>query len=346
MNKVMTMNYHYKLIELMLKLTFSGVFAANFLAPLIAIYILYDVIPTQILIIWFILHLLVFYFRISIGKKILKVLKFNISLANKYLILIYILLFFSAFLNGIMVWGSVLYDVSPLAILVLSGIVFSLSAGSLSTQSMLFSGFLIYVLVGMSLLISAILYHGGEIFNVFAFLMFVFTYTLLSSGYKHHLTLRDTVTLEDTFETIFNNSSDGIVIINNNRFENCNTAIIDMFKFSSREELLVTPLEKLSPKYQPDGKSSLLKMAKMNKIATINGAHSFEWLHTRLNGEEFWCEIVLTKISLKGKKLNHGVWRDISQRKKMEILEIESKQELERRVALEVENNMVPHLTP
>ncbi len=340
MKEVLTHNYHYKLIELMMNATSFGVLIANFIAPLISVYLLFPYIPLPILIVGFSLHLIILFSRLYVKKEVLKILNINKLLMQKYIKIVYYLMFFSALLNGIMLWISVFYAIPDITLILVATIVFALSAGALTTASSILIAYLIYILINMSMLISASLYKGGEIFYVFSFMMLVFLIILIVSGIKNYIILRDTVKLEETFSSIFNNSSDGIVIINNNKFENCNLAIIKMFGFSSRSELLTARLDKLSPKYQNDGKLSLLKMAKMTKIASTEGVNSFEWLHTKIDGTEFWCEIVLTKITLKGKNLIHGVWRDISQRKNIEILEIESKKELERRVALEVKNNM------
>jgi PAS domain S-box-containing protein len=195
-------------------------------------------------------------------------------------------------------------------------------------------------------LISAILYHGGELFNVFAFLLSIFTITILVAGYRQYLTLKNSISLEETFETIYEKSSDGIMLIKENRFHDCNEASVKIFGYSTKEELLTTHLSKFMPKYQPDGKRSVVKMLEMLKIALKNGSHSFEWLHQKKTGEPFWTEIVLTKITLNNEELFHGVWRDIEDRKKLEIAKDSANKEIEalnknlvQRVNEEVEKN-------
>lgn len=48
----------------------------------------------------------------------------------------------------------------------------------------------------------------------------------------------------------------------------------------------------------------------------------------------------MTKIQLEGKDLIHGAWRDISQKKELELFNIENKKELERRIEESVKENI------
>ena len=340
MNRFFATSYHYKLIELIIKSTLSGILIANILVPLMSIYLLYEYIPRNILILGYFLHLIIFFSRIIIGKKLQKVLKIDSDLTKKYLKIVYFLLGMSAFLNGLMIWISVIYEVPALEFMVLSTIVFGISAGALTTISSVFAGYMIFILINMGMLIGAMIYHGGDVFNIFTLILIMFLVMLIVSGYKQYTTLRDVFFLEDTFKNIYENSSDGIVIIKNNRFQSCNMSIVKMFGFTDKDIFLAQVLENFSPKYQPDGKVSLIQMVRMNKKSLKNGVNTFEWLHLRHDGTQFWCEVVLTKINLKGNELIHGVWRDISHRKKIEALEIEYKKELELRVMQEVEKNM------
>ena len=341
MNKLIYKNYNFKLIELMLKMSFSASIIGNIFAPLTIAYVVYGYLSDTLLFVWFLLHLLLCIFRIFLGSKLLKILNVDNNLTNRYLYIFYMILFFSAILNGIIIWLSVLNSIPASEILVLATILVVLSAGALSTLSSVFIGYIIYLSVTMLLLISAIIYHGGEMFYIFAANLIIFFIIFIIAGYRHHIALRKAISLEDTFENIYNNSSDGIVILENNRFNSCNMSILKMFKFNTKDDLLTTKLSYLSPKYQPDGKLSVVKMMRMIKKATLDGSHDFEWLHTRTDGEEFWCEIVLTKINLEGKDFIHGAWRDITQRKELEFLDIRNKEELQRKIDEAVKHNMI-----
>ncbi len=135
------------------------------------------------------------------------------------------------------------------------------------------------------------------------------------------------------FKTLFDKSHDGILLLENGKFIECNEAIVKMLGYDSKEALLNIHPSQLSPKYQPDGRTSYEKAEEMIQIALKQGYNRFEWVHTRADGENFWAEIVLTKINLWGKDVIHVVWRDISERKTLEETIMELNRELEEKVA-------------
>jgi diguanylate cyclase (GGDEF)-like protein/PAS domain S-box-containing protein len=121
---------------------------------------------------------------------------------------------------------------------------------------------------------------------------------------------------KEVFETLFEKSADGILIIDDGKFIQCNEKIVKMLQYNSKEELLNTHPYELSPEFQPDGSSSYEKAEEMISIAIENNGHQFEWLHTKLNGETFLAEITLTPITLNHRNVIHVAWRDISDKKK------------------------------
>ncbi len=123
---------------------------------------------------------------------------------------------------------------------------------------------------------------------------------------------------KETFEVLFEKSPDGILILENNVFTQCNEKIVKMLKYKSKDDLLHTHPSKFSPGNQPDGRSSFEKAEEMIDLALKNGTNKFEWVHTRADGEDFWAEIILTPIVLNGHDVIHVIWRDVSERKKAE----------------------------
>ena len=117
---------------------------------------------------------------------------------------------------------------------------------------------------------------------------------------------------KEVFETLFEKSSDGILIIDDGKFVQCNEKIIEMLRYDSKDDLLNEHPSNLSPEFQPDGRSSYEKAEDMMALALEKGGHRFEWLHRRADGEEFWAKIVLTPISLNNRKVIHVIWRDIT----------------------------------
>ncbi len=129
----------------------------------------------------------------------------------------------------------------------------------------------------------------------------------------------------DTLEILFEKSPDGVLIIENDKFVQCNEKVIEMLHYNSKDEVLNTHPSKLSPKFQPDGRESYEKFEEMIQLAVENGFNNFEWIHTRANNENFWVDVTLTSINLHNHDVLHVIWRDITDRKKAEKKLIEQK---------------------
>ncbi len=123
---------------------------------------------------------------------------------------------------------------------------------------------------------------------------------------------------KEAFESIFEYSSDGLALVEDEKFIDCNQAVIKMMRASSKEDFLNIHPSQFSPEFQPDGERSYEKAQKMMQICLDTGRNRFEWLNTRKDGEEFWAEILLTRLIIKDKPLIHVSWRDISDRKFLE----------------------------
>jgi signal transduction histidine kinase len=67
----------------------------------------------------------------------------------------------------------------------------------------------------------------------------------------------------------------------------------------------------------------------MVSASIIQGSHIFEWRHKKISGEEFDCNISLTCINIKGKKLIQASIRDVTESKRDKDLLIKKEIELE-----------------
>lgn len=120
------------------------------------------------------------------------------------------------------------------------------------------------------------------------------------------------------YRTLFDKTTDALLLIDGNKFIDCNQATLDMLGYNTKEELYNTHPSELSPTLQPDGRASGEKANEMIEIAFSRGSHRFEWDHMRKNGEVFPVEVLLTSIPYGDKNLLYTVWRDITERKKAE----------------------------
>ena len=128
----------------------------------------------------------------------------------------------------------------------------------------------------------------------------------------------DAADASDTYRALFEKSADAILIIEDGKFVDCNQATVEMLRYSDKEQLLRTHPSALSPATQPDGRDSYEKAEELIKLAFEKGNLRFEWDHVRADGEVFPAEVLLTVIPHGERQLLHVVWRDITERKKLE----------------------------
>ncbi len=126
--------------------------------------------------------------------------------------------------------------------------------------------------------------------------------------------------LEARYRELFENSADAILIIKDEVFIDCNAAAVEMLGYPDRAALLRTHPSEISPEFQPDGQRSFDKANEHMQRAIEVTNHRFEWVHTRANGETFPVEVLLTAIMTDDddSPIIHTVWRDISERKRLE----------------------------
>lgn len=120
------------------------------------------------------------------------------------------------------------------------------------------------------------------------------------------------------YEVQFENSSDGILIIEDFKFVRCNRTIVDMLGYQSKEQFLNLHPSDLSPEFQPDGQTSFEKAEKMMAIALKNKGHRFEWMHRKSNGDDIWIEVTLSPHAYSDRVAIHCIWKDISAIKAMQ----------------------------
>jgi PAS domain S-box-containing protein len=131
---------------------------------------------------------------------------------------------------------------------------------------------------------------------------------------------------ESKFRLLFERSADAMFLLDGKRSIDCNNAAVEMMKCSSRDDLLDLHPSEISPERQTDGQSSREKSEEMIKKAFEKGTHKFEWIHNRLNGEEFPAMITLTVIPWKGEQILHATVKDITERKTAENALLQSRE--------------------
>ena len=131
---------------------------------------------------------------------------------------------------------------------------------------------------------------------------------------------------EMKFRTLYDLTSDAVMLLNEKGFFDCNQATLALFGCATREEFCSKPPADVSPPVQPDGTDSRTLANQRIATAREKGTNHFEWMHKRVDtGETFTADVLLNAMELDGKPVVQAVVRDITARK-------QAHDELEKRV--------------
>jgi len=134
---------------------------------------------------------------------------------------------------------------------------------------------------------------------------------------------------EAKYRTLYESSSDAIMLLDEKGFFDCNNATLLIFGFLKKEDFIKVHPANVSPPNQPDGVDSMT--AANNKISEAfrKGMNRFEWMHRRNNGEDFPAEVLLTAFQFNDKQVLQATVRDITERKRAEEELIKYRENLE-----------------
>lgn len=123
---------------------------------------------------------------------------------------------------------------------------------------------------------------------------------------------------EKTYKAIFESSTDSMFLMDD-LFLDCNDSVCELFECKKEEVIGKSPLH-FSPEYQPDGKKSAEAAAE--KIHQVkNGIpQRFYWQHKSKSDKLIDAEVSLTPIKLAGNDVILAIVRDITERKKVEVM--------------------------
>lgn len=116
---------------------------------------------------------------------------------------------------------------------------------------------------------------------------------------------------EERFKAVFEEFSDGLMIIDEHGIIDCNAAVELMFGYT-KDELIGLHPASLSPPKQPDGSDSRMLANTKIKEALSKRAAPFRWVHRRKNGQDFWTEIALILITLGEGNVILSIMKDIT----------------------------------
>jgi PAS domain S-box-containing protein len=134
------------------------------------------------------------------------------------------------------------------------------------------------------------------------------------------------------YRCLFESSNDAIMMLDTERFLDCNEATLRVFGFSTRENFLGKHPADVSPPCQADGRDSRVAADERIAAAFRTGRNYFEWLHRRSDGTVFPADVLLTPMDFRGQKVLQATVRDISERKQAEAALRESEERYRRLV--------------
>ncbi len=124
---------------------------------------------------------------------------------------------------------------------------------------------------------------------------------------------------ESKLRAIYEGSNDAVMLLDANGFFDCNPRTLEMFGFKTKQEFTAVHPADVSPPFQPDGQDSLAGAQERIQTAYRQGYHRFEWIHRRVNGEDFPAEVLLSAFEYGGKQVLQATVRDITERKQLEL---------------------------
>lgn len=131
---------------------------------------------------------------------------------------------------------------------------------------------------------------------------------------QHALTIS-----EKRFRTLFEHSQDGMLLLRDNRFVDCNHSALRLLGLTDKQALLGQHASAFSPNVQPNGLRSHSLADQYWEQAMQQGHCQFEWCRQRVGDDDFWEEILYTVIPEEdGARIVHAAWRDITDRKRVE----------------------------
>lgn len=149
---------------------------------------------------------------------------------------------------------------------------------------------------------------------------------------------------EKEFKALFDQSNDGIIIVREGKFTDCNQQISKMFGYTRDEFIQNTPRE-LSPEYQPSGKKSLDGIGAKIQNALAGDVQEFYWKHKRRNGELFDTDVTVSRFDIEDEIYLQIIVRDTTELRQTKNALNKKVQELERYIVSNKELEAFAHTT-
>lgn len=130
---------------------------------------------------------------------------------------------------------------------------------------------------------------------------------------------------ENKYRALFDNADDGIFLMKDHRFVECNPKALKMYGVT-RDQIIGKRPDAFSPELQPDGCRSSERAYELIEKALNGHPQHFQWKHLRLDGTIFYAEVTLNRLLIEEEYLIQAIVRDVTSREKTENLLKESEE--------------------
>jgi PAS domain S-box-containing protein len=137
---------------------------------------------------------------------------------------------------------------------------------------------------------------------------------------------------EEKFRALFEGSSQGVVLQDENELLEVNPAAVQIMRRHSAQEMLGKHPRELAPAFQPTGETSEAMAHKVIQECLTKGSARFEWLACAPDGKDIPLEVALTRIEWSGRQVIQAFITDITERKEAELALREANRELHREI--------------
>ncbi len=133
---------------------------------------------------------------------------------------------------------------------------------------------------------------------------------------------------EARFRASFEQSRDGMLLLDDYRFVNVNDAGVWLLRRTDRHQIIGHQVSEFWPEYQPNGCRSLDMLTECLARAKADGWCRLEWMRLDSDGLPVWDEMSFNPVLVQGKPLMHAIWRDITERKHLQQAEHDQQRQL------------------
>src|SRR6185295_15953923 len=131
---------------------------------------------------------------------------------------------------------------------------------------------------------------------------------------------------EQKFRALFEGSSHGVVLHDENEILEVNPAAVRIMGRKGHHEMLGLHPREMAPPRQPNGESSDVMGQKKIEECMSKGSSRFDWLACAADGREIPLEVALTRIQWSGRQVIQALITDITARQQAQAALAESEE--------------------